>query len=366
MQSSRPCILLGHGVRAAGAAHLVPKILDWGVPVLASWQAKDMVDHDHRMFFGCPGIYGNRAANKVLAHSDEILAIGNRCSIWNVGYEGFSDDQRLVMVDVDEAEVRKHPRAEWIKCDAKTFIQEGANRKAIPEGIEAWLRQCFSWSDAYPRLEDAHADAGGYINSYGFFARLNTLFRNDEVVTLDCGSACASAFQVFRTRPPQRLLSSGGLGEMGCALPAAIGASFARGRGEVICIMGDGAGLMNLGALQTIVHYQLPIKIIVAKNDGYLMIKHTQKNAGMRPSGVDEATGVSSPNYRHVALAFGITGSEVRTWDDFDRIVPSVLASDKPCLIEYIMQPEQVIAPKLGYDYETQKYRRFDEMTPEI
>lgn len=364
MSQSRPAILLGHGIRAAGAAHLAPSLLELGIPVLASWQAKDLVDNEHPMFMGCPGIYGNRAANKVLAQATEIIAIGNRLAIWNAGYDGIRDDQELIIVSMDTWEAARYPNARWIKEDCRTFLEKNTYRQ--PENAE-WRKQCFLWKSAYHIPEAAtHDDAHGYINSYRFFDALNPLLRRDEQIAIDCGAACASAFQALRVRPPMRIYSSGGLGEMGCALPAAIGASFARGKGPVICIVGDGALMMNLQELQTIVHHQLPVKIMVARNEGYLMLKHTQRNAGMQYAGVHPESGVSLPDFRRLATAFGITAAEVRDWADFGRVVPAILGGEGPGLIEYHMHPEQPCVPKLGYDFATTAYSRFDDMSPRI
>ena len=80
----RPLIMLGHGIRAAGCADLAPMLLDLGLPVAASWPAKDLVDNTHPSFLGCTGVYGNRAANKAFAAAAQILALGNRLSLWNI------------------------------------------------------------------------------------------------------------------------------------------------------------------------------------------------------------------------------------------------------------------------------------------
>jgi acetolactate synthase-1/2/3 large subunit len=363
---SRPVILLGHGIRAAGAAHLAPRLLELGVPVLASWQAKDLVDNDHPMFLGCPGIYGNRAANKALAGATEILAIGNRLAIWNVGYGGIREDQELIIVSLDEAEAKRYPHATWIREDCKSFLERSI--LPLPNEIARWRTQCLLWRAAHPWVESPAHDDTTYINSYRFFDALHPYLRSDEAIAIDCGAACASAFQTLRVKPPQRIYSSGGLGEMGCALPAAIGVSFARDKGPVLCIIGDGAMMMNLQELQTIVHHQLPVKIIVCRNEGYLMLKHTQRGAGMAYAGVDAASGMSLPDFRRIALAFGITAGEVRTWDDYRRIVPGMLSCEGPCLIEYIMHPEQPCVPKLSYKVKDGKpiYDTFDQMSPSI
>ena len=96
------------------------------------------------------------------------------------------------------------------------------------------------------------------------------------------------------------------------------------------------------------------------------MIRQTQEKAGMRLSGVNERTGVSFPNFRHVALAFGITASEILTWEDFDRIIPSAMSMNKSCLIDYRMDPAQLFVPKLDAIYVDGKATspRFDQMSP--
>ena len=129
----------------------------------------------------------------------------------------------------------------------------------------------------------------------------------DAHIVTDMGTAMICAHQTLHLRPPQRIMTSGGLGEMGVALPAAIGASIARGGKEVLCLHCDGGMMMNLQELETIAHRQLPIKIIVFSNDGYLMIKRTQRVLGLKRAAVDKATGVSCPNFRIVAQAFGIS-----------------------------------------------------------
>jgi len=107
--------------------------------------------------------------------------------------------------------------------------------------------------------------------------------------------------------------------------------------------------MMNLQELQTVVHHQLPIKIIIFNNDGYLMIKHTQKAVLKgRYAGTDTRTGVSCPDYSKLATAFGIESFQIRTWEEFDREMPKVQASKGPVICEVFMHPEQFFHPKLG------------------
>lgn len=346
----RPVIIVGEGCRGANVAAL----LDIGAPILTSWQALDLFDSDHPLVFGRTGLYGQRCANKVLFNADFVLSIGCRLSIWTVGYgdKPFAPNARIHVVDIDETEAKKKNISlpyEFLIEDAAEFIDSirGVSLGDM-DGMPAWLNQCDYWRSIYPWVESPAHDDTSYINSYRFMQRLNGLFKPDQVIVTDAGGACCSAFQVLRLRPPQRLMTSGGLGEMGCGIPAAIGASFARNKGEVICLVGDGAAMLNLQELQTIAHHQLPIKIIVFANDGYGMIKRTQEAAGYARVATDTRSGVSCPSFRLVAQAFQIGAVQIRTWEDFERVMPWFMGSDGPALCEVFIDPEQQFVPKLN------------------
>ncbi len=144
-------------------------------------------------------------------------------------------------------------------------------------------------------------------------------------------------------------MTSTGLGEMGYGLPGAIGASFARDRGEVMCLNCDGGMMMNLQELQTVVHHQLPIKLFIFNNDGYLMIKHTQ-NALFKSGyvGTDKRSGVSCPDFSKLAAAFDIPAYQIRAWDECDEVLAKVQAHEGPVICEVFMHPEQLFVPKLS------------------
>lgn len=342
--SSRPVFLLGHGCRAAGVDP--SPLLNTGVPILTSWNGKDLVDNWHRNYYGSTGVYGQRAANRILYEADQVITVGCRAPIWTVGYSGIRPDQRLLMVDCDESETKRFAHAEHIGTDIESFVAEVSGERP---SIFDWAGQCDGWRVKYPWLEaGTHNDADGFINSYGFTAALEKYLRPDEVIITDAGCCMCPAFQVLRIKPPQRLITSGGLGEMGSALPGAIGASFARNKGQVICIVGDGGFMLNIQELQTIVHHQLPIKIIVYRNEGYAMIRHSQNVLGMKTSGVSPDTGLSFPDFVKVGEAFGIQSYNIRTWEDFEKEMPFVMMADEPSLIQYWQHPLQRAVPKLN------------------
>ncbi len=356
--SSRPVIILGHGVRLAGAAEFVPSLFEIGVPILTSWPAADLVDGANENYYGRPGVYGQRCANKVLAGADMVLAIGCRLSIWTVGYDFPRAGQRVVMVDIDEAEAKKFPTAEWIGQDAKAFIEELPKRWQY--NLAKWRLQCDAWHRSLPWLESpAHDDANGYINPHRFVSRLQAHLRPDEVIAADCATGSLAAHQILRLRPPQRLITSGGLGEMGCGLPLAIGASFARDKGRVICLTNDGGIMLTLQELATVAHHHLPIKIIVFCNDGYGMIRDTQRNLGMEHYGVGLES-LSFPDFERIARAFDIPCA---------RSLEFLMELDGPGMMCVDIDPGYRWAPKLRPDKNADgsiKNADFAEMEPKL
>ena len=356
--AKRPVVWLGNGIRLAGADQLVRGLVEkLGVPVLVSWQACDILDSNHPLCFGRAGVYGQRAANFVLQNCDALLCIGTRLAIPQIGYDitEFARAAKIVVVDVDLKELTKHgKKVDFpVHCDAKDFIADLMKKETRSFDRPEWTAKCIEYSRQYPIVgpehEDSIDDAGiKFINSYKFMQRLEYYFHEDQIVVTDMGTALLSGHQVLKFKTGQRMLTSTGLGEMGFGLPGAIGAAIGAGK-EVMCLNCDGGMMLNLQELQTIVHHKLPIKIIVFNNDGYLMIKHTQKALfDGRYSGSDRKTGVSCPDYSRIAYAFEMPSYQIRTWSDADAILPKVQSADGPVICEVFTHPEQPFVPKLS------------------
>jgi acetolactate synthase-1/2/3 large subunit len=354
-EAKRPVLWLGVGIRLAGAAAQLPGFLDKvQIPSLVTWSGIDMIDSDHPLVYGRAGVYGNRSANFILQNCDFLLAIGTRLAIPMVGYDitELARAANITVVDIDPLELEKYKdRYEQTICaDAGDFMNE--LEAALVEPVAApseWVNRCDEYRRRYPYVDVEHADKNGFINSYRFMEKLNGVLKDDQAIVTDMGTALLSGHQVLKLTPPQRLMTSLGLGEMGFGLPGAIGASFARNGGEVLCLNCDGGMMMNLQELQTVVHHQLPIKIIIFNNDGYLMIKLTQKGwFGTRRTSSDKVSGVSCPDYSALAAAFGIPAFQIRTWEDFDKVMPQVQSATGPVICEVFMDPEQAFTPKLA------------------
>ena len=352
--AKRPVFWLGNGIRSAGAVDRLQSFLDhFQIPALVTWAMIDAVDSDHPLIIGRAGLYGQRAANFALQNADVVVAIGTRMPLQQVGYEisELAREARIVVVDIDRHELAKYASRYSVSlcADAGQFMDALVKATPTMGSPPDWVERCNAWRRDYPSVGPEHADRDGFINAYRFLSRLNAFFHPDQVVVTDAGTALLAGHQVLRMKPPQRLFTSLGLGEMGYGLPAAIGAAVARNGGEVMCLNCDGGMMMNLQELQTMVHHQLPVKIVIFNNDGYLMIKHTQNAmfAG-RHYAVARDSGVSCPDFSALARAMGIQAFSVATWDDVEHVLPALQAHKGPAICEVRMHPEQPMVPKLS------------------
>jgi acetolactate synthase-1/2/3 large subunit len=360
--SKRPVFWLGHGVRLSYKGNDLNKKLKlllkkYPFPTLISWAGKDMLESSHLLNFGSPGVYGNRHSNFILQNCDLLISIGNRMAIPMIGYEHseLAREAKIIQIDIDKTELDKlNDIVDFpILEDACKFIDFLIkNKKDIKfknESIKIWVSRSNKYKKDYPIIERAHNDNKKYLNSYRFIDKLSDLLPENAIITTDTGTALLSGHQAFKIKKNQRLITSTGLGEMGCGLPYAIGAAFAKKKSSIINLNCDGGIMLNLQELQTIVHHKLPIKIFIFNNDGYLMIKHTQKSLFKgKYVGTDSESGISCPDFSKIAKAFDIKYFAINTWKDFYRFLPGVNKAAYPVICDVFMDPEQNFYPKLS------------------
>jgi acetolactate synthase-1/2/3 large subunit len=359
--AARPVILAGSGVRTAGAHELFLRLVaTLGVPVCTAWNAHDLLWEEHPLYAGRPGSIGDRAGNFVVQNADVLLSLGCRLNVRQVGYDlrGFAHDAFRIVVDIDEAELAKPTICPdlAVHADLEFFLEELASLAAAeplrPHG--EWLAWCLERRLRYPVVLPEYRRRDEPVNAYVFVDELARRLEGDDVVVCANGSACVVTFQAFAVKRGQRLIANSGTAGMGYDLPAAIGAAFALRAGDaspggrVICLAGDGSIQMNIQELQTIVHHELPIKIFVFNNAGYLSIRQTQDNlfAGRRV-GEGPHSGVSFPDLVRVAESYGIAATRVTRHDELDEAIGAALVSAGPALVEVVMDPDQVFAPKV-------------------
>jgi acetolactate synthase-1/2/3 large subunit len=352
--AKRPLIWIGHGVRLGDALEEVKKFIEKvNVPFLLSWAGGDVISNNHPLYVGKPGVYGSRVANFSLQTCDYVLAIGTRLAIPQIGYnlQELAPKARIDVVDISAEEVLKHGSriTEAVISDAKNFLL-AVLEKSIDfslVNLSEWHKHIDMLKKNYP-LIDYENDHTDFLNSHRFINEIQEFFEQDEVVVTDAGTAFLGGNYSLQAKGDQRIISSTGLGEMGFGLPAAVGAAIARPGKRVICLNTDGAIMMNLQELQTIVHNKLPIKIFIFSNEGYLSIKLSQSAMlGKRYVGVDSTSGLSCPDYMKIGNAFGIPVYRIETWSDFENKAYEILGSKEPAIVEVLMNPEQLHLPRL-------------------
>ena len=352
-KAKRPIILAGNGVRLSGAVKEFNQFIDqYKIPVVASYLAIDICSYNNPLYLGSVGIKGDRAANFAMQNSDLIIAIGNRLSVGVTGFEYklFAREAKLVVVDIDQKEHQKNTVNIdlFINADAKKFLQE-LNKKQLPIKISTdWQNKVSHWRSKWATSVTSYPSDGDNINKYTFIQHLDHHLKDDSVVVSDAGSAYYVTSQSLTIRKNQRYITSGAQADMGYTVPAAIGVATAK-NGEVIAITGDGSLQLNIQELQTIVHYQYPIKLFVWNNNGYLSIRTTQrKYFDGRFIGTDEKSGVSLPNLQKISEAYGIKFFKVNKVEELDNTLKEVLSLKEPVICEVMCPENQEIIPTVS------------------
>ncbi len=353
----RPVILAGSGIRIAGAYERFHSLLKkLRVPILSAWNAMDVIPTGHPLAMGRQGPLGQRAANFIFQNADLLLSIGCRMSVARqLGYE-FSSVARAaykIMINIDPVELEKKVFKPDLPicCDAGLFLEE-MERQVGPESLEAppeWVSWCRTRRDRYPSVLPEYRQLRERVNPYVFCEVLGACLAEDDVVVSSNGASCVVPIQALPVRNGQRYIVNSGCAAMGFGLPAAIGASFARDRGRVICLEGDGSIQLNIQELQTVVHHRLPVKIFVFNNDGYLSIRTTQGNFfESRFVGEGPRSGVTFPDILKIAGAYGIEGLRISRHEGMEGMIRRALAHPGPILCDVHMSSDQTFTPRMS------------------
>lgn len=354
--SKRPVIIAGNGVSLSNANNnLLDLINELNIPVIATFARYDIVKNDHRLFFGRFGTIGNRFANFIVQNSDLIIAIGARLNIRAVSYnyELFGREAKKIMVDIDQAELNKHTLNIDLKIqsDAKSFILELYKNvnKINKNQYTKWLNRCIGYKKQYPTITRERQLVRKYVDSYNFFDIISNHADSNSIYVLGNGTACVSSYQSLRLYKNQKVIVNSGCAAMGYDLPAAIGACYANNKKNIICVTGDGSIQMNIQELQTIIYNNLPIKIFVLNNGGYISIRNTQNNFfNGHKVGSDSDSGVGLPDIIKISKAYGFNSFRIKNQINLGLKLKKILALNGPVVCEVLLSPNEKMEPKLS------------------
>jgi acetolactate synthase-1/2/3 large subunit len=347
-QAKKPLMIVGNGIRLSkGIKELYSLLSKTNIPIISAINGNDIVNSDYEHYCGRFGTHAQIGANNLLSECDFLLTVGSRLYVRQTGYnfEGFAKQAYKVHVDVDQSELDKPTLFTDLKIhsDARLFLSNLLDH-SLPSTSPEWLEECSKWAST-PKVLDRHRSNKDYVSHYAFMEILSKVKpKNMHIVTSD-GSANVVTMQVMDLEGEQRLITNTGCAPMGYGLPAALGASTHH---EVICIEGDGSLHLNVHELQTMKHYNLPIKLILLNNDGYTSIKISQKtffNGKFVAS--EKNSGVSFPNFEKLIKAYDLPYLSIKTNDKAEDVLDEFFSLDGPAVCEVFTDPNEYHEPKV-------------------
>jgi len=342
--AQRPLILAGHGVLMSGATQELVNLAEKGnIPVALTLLGLSGFPASHPLCLGMMGMHGEAYTNQAIQAADLLLALGMRFDDRVTGnLKTYAPGARKIHVEIDASEINKNVKVDLgIVGDLRTVLRQ-LNPHVEPRDRSAWLAQIEEWKADTRSRDIIYQDPGGKLWTAHVIHELWKATHGDAVVVTDVGQHQMWAAQYYHHDRPYTRITSGGLGTMGFALPAGIGAKFARPAEEVWVISGDGGFQMNIQELATLAQENLDLKIAII-NNGYLgMVRQWQEFFYERRYA---ATPLLNPDFCKVAEAYGIRATRVKTHDE---VIPAIEEAQEyrgPFLIDFWVEKEDVVYP---------------------
>ncbi len=351
--AKRPLLLVGGGVRAARAESELRTFAERaGIPVVTSLMAVDALPYAHPLRVGLIGSYGNRWANLAIGASDLLIVLGSRLDVRQTGSETreFRGERAIVHVDCEPGEINNRVTGcDAVVSDLKPFLD--AAIAALGPGAAtprtAWLGEIAALRHEWPDVRELAAVPG--INPNTLMHQLSRRSTAAGAFIADVGQHQMWAAQSIEVGADQRFMTSGGMGSMGFALPAAIGVAIATAPRPVVVVAGDGGFQSNIQELQTVVRNRLPIKMVIVDNGCHGMVRQFQESHfGKRYQST--VIGYSAPDFVRIAEAYGIRAAVVRQPEEVEGGLDMLWAQpDEPALLQVMVATEANAYPKIAF-----------------
>lgn len=352
-KATRPLILVGRGIKAGRCQADFEQFLSHvNVPVIYTLLALDVVSHNNLLRVGFIGSYGNRWANTAFGECDLLIVLGSRLDIRQTGADTkFIEHRKIYHVDCNECEINNRikgcvPLVTTLPIFFNQFSHIAQN--TIFKKHENWLLRIAHLKDKWPDTKELNTTG---INPNLFIRQLSEVSKRAAIFLADVGSHQMWAAQSLQLNNGQLFLTSGGMGAMGFALPASIGASLSVHNKPVVVIVGDGCMQLNIQELQTVVRNKLPIKIIIMNNRTLGMIRQFQ-DSYFASRYQSTYWGYDTPDFEKISIAYGINAKTINTPEEVESGVNWLWNDenhDEPLILQVMIDPHTNTYPKIAF-----------------
>ncbi|MGX7590234.1 biosynthetic-type acetolactate synthase large subunit [Candidatus Karelsulcia muelleri] len=357
-KARKPIIIIGQGVKIANAENKLKQFAEkTNIPVASTLLGMGIFKTNHNLNYGMLGMHGNYQNNILILKSDLIIAIGLRFDDRVIGnLKNISPKTIIIHIDIDNYEINKRLKSTIyllgnltnnLNALIKTF-----NLK--PNSTDKWLKPF----NLLKKVESKYVKEKEFRNQQlgitmpEVINSINLYKNNNCILVTDVGQHQMSASRYFNFTTLKSQITSGGLGTMGFALPAAIGAKIGAKRRQVICIVGDGGFQMTIQELGTIMQYEIPIKIIILNNNFLGMVKQWQDLFFNRRF---SNTKIYNPNFTQISKAYNIKSKKVFIKEKLKPNIKKMLKSKDAFLIEILVEKEYNTLPMIPTDKSVSK-----------
>lgn len=335
-EAKRPVICCGGGVVLAGAREEMSAFAQkTGIPIVSTMMGIGVMPMDSPVYLGMIGKFGRSYANRAMMEADLIFLCGARVGDRAIAMpRQIAEQAKIVHIDIDPAEIGKNMRVDIpIVGDIKQVLAALAGQSA-PADCKPWVERVLRYKrESVPRGTDRE----DFVEPRSFIRDLSALMDEDAILTADPGQSQIWAAINF-TQKEGRFLTSGGLGTMGYALPAALGAKLAKPRRQVVSVCGDGAFQMSLCELATVCACNVPLKMIVMDNRRLGMVREQQN---LHYGGRHVATYLGgNPDFVKLCGAYGIPAGLAKNNSQALELAREMLASPRPYVLVCRVDPD--------------------------
>jgi acetolactate synthase-1/2/3 large subunit len=350
--AERPLIYAGGGVINARAAYALREFAgEFRIPVVTTLMGIGAVDTTHPLSMRMLGMHGAAFANYAVDDCDCLLAFGARFDDRVAGNPAkFAARAKFIAhLDIDQSEINKVKRVDWshvgLLPEALLTLLDYGRRRGFARDWSEWHRHCDALRTRHAMNYDRNSES---IQPYYVIEEINRITGGEAIIATGVGQHQMWAAQYFDFRTPRLWLTSGSMGTMGFGLPAAVGAQFAERKRLVIDIDGDASIRMNIGELETVTTYDLPVKVVVLNNCGDGMVKQWQKLFFKgRLSASDKS--LHKKDFVKAALADGFKYAvRLDRKADVPAVVREFIQFDGPAFLEVMIDPDAGVYPMVG------------------